>query len=256
MIVLSIDNQGFVFWGCAQCDWQHKQGEQEAERHDFYCNLEKELKSLAMDESNSPVPVVEIQREVSNQNVQWRDQISRIAAGDENALAELYDSSSRLVYSLALRILSNPTDAEEVTLDVYTQIWKNANRFESQRGSVMAWLVTITRSRAIDRMRSQKNHSLASFGEKSLTEIATTIETPESQSLEKESVRYVRRALEDLPTGQREAILLSFFNGLSHPEVADRLGIPLGTVKTRIRLGMSKLRESLMVLRMEARRAS
>ena len=213
-----------------------------------------------MDESNPLVPVVaihvDIQREVSNQNVQWRDQITRIAAGDESALAELYDSSSRLVYSLALRILSNPTDAEEVALDVYTQVWKNANRFESQRGSVMAWLVTITRSRAIDRMRSQKNHALTSSGEKDLAEIATTIETPESQSLEKESVRYVRRALEDLPTEQRDAILLSFFNGLSHPEVADKLGIPLGTVKTRIRLGMSKLRESLMVLRMEARRAS
>ena len=140
-----------------------------------------------MDESNPLVPVVaitvDLQREVSNQNVQWRDQITRIAAGDESALAELYDSSSRLVYSLALRILSNPTDAEEVALDVYTQVWKNANRFESQRGSVMAWLVTITRSRAIDRMRSQKNHALASSGEKDLAEIATTIETPESQSL-------------------------------------------------------------------------
>ena len=159
-----IDNQGFVFRSRAQCDRQYKQGEQEAERHDFYCNHEKELKSLAMDESNPPVPVVaipvDLQREVSNQNVQWRDQITRIAAGDESALAELYDSSSRLVYSLALRILSNPTDAEEVALDVYTQVWKNANRFESQRGSVMAWLVTITRSRAIDRMRSQKNLSL------------------------------------------------------------------------------------------------
>jgi RNA polymerase sigma-70 factor, ECF subfamily len=209
-----------------------------------------------MDESNPIVSVVALQREVSTQEVQWRDQITRIAAGDESALAELYDSSSRLVYSLALRILPNPTDAEEVALDVYSQVWRNANRFESQRGSVMAWLVTITRSRSIDRLRSQRNQHLVASGEKDLMELATTLETPESQTVEKESVRYVRRALDDLPIEQRDAILLAFFNGLSHPEVADHLGIPLGTVKTRIRLGMSKLRDSLSVLRMEARRAS
>ncbi len=209
-----------------------------------------------MDESSPTASIVALQKEVSTQEVQWRDQITRIAAGDESALAELYDSSSRLVYSLALRILINPTDAEEITLDVYSQVWRTANRFESQRGSVMAWLVTMTRSRAIDRLRSQRNHHMVSSSEKDLSELATTFETPESQTVEKESVKFVRSALEELPVEQRDAILLSFFNDLTHPEVADQLGIPLGTVKTRIRLGMSKLRQSLGVLRMEARRAS
>ena len=209
-----------------------------------------------MHESSPPVSDVALQQEVNAREVQWRDHISRIAAGDESALAELYDASSRLVYSLTLRILSNPTDAEEVTLDVFTQVWRNASKFESQRGTVMAWLVTMTRSRAIDRLRSQSNYSLTVGLEKDFGEYAICEETPESLTVGKESVRYVRRALEDLPREQREAILLSFFSGLSHPEVAERLSIPLGTVKTRIRLGMSKLKDSLTVLRMEARRAS
>ena len=208
-----------------------------------------------MHESNPPVSDVALQQEVNAREVQWRDHISRIAAGDESALAELYDASSRLVYSLTLRILSNPTDAEEVTLDVFTQVWRNASKFESQRGTVMAWLVTMARSRAIDRLRSQRNHSLTVGLEKDFGEYAICEETPESQTVGKESVKYVRRALEGLPREQREAILLSFFSGLSHPEVAERLSIPLGTVKTRIRLGMSKLKDSLSVLRMEARRA-
>ena len=208
-----------------------------------------------MDESTPPVRDVALQREVTSREVQWREHISRIAAGEELALSEFYDQSSRLVYSLVLRILSNPTDAEEVTLDVYTQVWKTASRFESQRGSVMAWLVTMARSRAIDRLRSQRNANLTVGLEKDFGEWAICEETPESQTVGKESVRYVRRVLEELPGEQREVILLSFFSGLSHPEVAERLGIPLGTAKTRIRLGMSKLRESLSVLRM-ARRAS
>ena len=209
-----------------------------------------------MDESNPPVSDVALQQEVNAREVQWREHIYRIAAGDEAALVQLYDSSCRLVYSLTLRILSNPTDAEEVTLDVYTQVWRNATKFESQRGTVMAWLVTMARSRAIDRFRSQRNDSRNVGLEKDCGEYASCEDTPESQTVGKEYVRHVRRALENLPREQREAILLSFFSGLSHPEVADRLCIPLGTVKTRIRLGMSKLRGSLTVLRMEARRAS
>ena len=209
-----------------------------------------------MDESSPPDAPVDNYGEASGQQLQWRDLIARIAAGDDAALGELYDASSRVVYSLTLRILVNPTDAEEITLDVYTQVWRTANRFETQRGSVMAWLVTMARSRAIDRLRSQKHRNLVSSGDRDLAELVSVTETPESQSVGKESVRYVRQAIEALPSEQKQAIVLSFFSGFSHPEVAEQLGIPLGTVKTRIRLGMTKLRESLTVLRMEARRAS
>ena len=188
--------------------------------------------------------------------MQWRDQITRIAAGDETALAELYDASSRLVYSLALRILSNPSDAEEVTLDVFTQVWRNAGTFESARGTVMAWLVTMARSRAIDRLRSQKNHPLNAGGEKEMADLASLGASPESQTIGEENVQQVRHALDQLPGDQRDAILLSFFNGLSHPEVAEKLGIPLGTVKTRIRLGLSKLREALSSFQLQARGAN
>ena len=208
-----------------------------------------------MYESSPPVSDVTLQQEVNAREMQWRDHISSIAAGDESALAVLYNASSRLVYSLIFRILTNATDAEEVTLDVYTQVWRNASKFESHRGTVMAWLVIMARSRAIDRLRSQRNFSLTVGLENDSGGYAVCEDTPESQTVGKESVKYVRRALEDLPREQREAILLSFFSGLSHPEVAERLSIPLGTVKTRIRLGMLKLKDSLIGLRMEARRA-
>lgn len=209
-----------------------------------------------MDESSPPVPPVDHYGEASEEKLQWRDLITRIACGDQAALGELYDASSRVVYSLSLRILSNPSDAEEITLDVYAQVWRTADRFELHRGSVMAWLVTIARSRAIDRLRSQRNKNLVSVDDRLLAEMMSVTETPESESLGKESVRQVRQALELLPGEQRQVILLSYFSGLTHPEVAGQLGIPLGTVKTRIRLGMTKLRESLTVLRMGARRAS
>ena len=209
-----------------------------------------------MDESSPPDAPVDNYGDAAGQQLQWRDLVARIAAGDDAALGELYDASSRVVYSLTLRILTNPTDAEEITLDIYTQVWRTANRFETQRGSVMAWLVTIARSRAIDRLRSQKNRHLVSCDDRDLAELVAVTETPECQSVGKESVRYIRQAIEALPSEQKQAIVLSFFSGFSHPEVAEHLGIPLGTVKTRIRLGMTKLRESLKGLRMEARRAS
>lgn len=155
-------------------------------------------------------------------------------------MAALYDASNRLIYGMALRVLGNPADAEEVTLDIYTQVWRNASNFDARRGSVIAWLVTMARSRAIDRLRACGNRSRR---EETLTGAAgaETGGMPPDPGVE----RAVRVALQTLPPEQREAIELVYWYGYSHSELAARLGQPLGTVKTRIRTGMMKLRSHL-----------
>jgi len=175
----------------------------------------------------------------------WNQYISAIAQADGEALGRLYDGTHPLVYGLVLRVLGDVADAEEVTLDVYTQVWKTAASFDRSRGTVSAWLVTLARSRAIDRLRSgatrrQREQTLGDWFDAPAAGV-----TPEDASLLGQQQRLVRRALATLVPEQREAIELAFFSGLSHSELAAKLGQPLGTVKTRIRLGMMKLRELL-----------
>lgn len=169
----------------------------------------------------------------------WSGYVGRIAAADQHALAALYDASNRLIYGLALRILRNPADAEEVTLDTFTQVWRTAANFDAHRGSVLSWLVTMARSRAIDKLRASGRHGMEcetpmGFG-------AGTAPGDFDPALQRE----VRGALEALSPEQREAIELVYWYGYSHAELAARLGQPLGTVKTRIRTGMIKLRSHL-----------
>jgi RNA polymerase sigma-70 factor (ECF subfamily) len=170
--------------------------------------------------------------------------LSRIAAGDEGALARLYQESGKLVHGLALRILRNPADAEEVVLDVFIQVWRTAARFDPCRGSAMTWLVMMTRSRALDRLRSRE---LRSRREEPLGELATDprAAAPEEMTAREER-RRVRAALAAIPPEQRELVELAFFSGFSHREVAARMGQPLGTVKSRIRSGMRRLHELLI----------
>lgn len=173
----------------------------------------------------------------------WATYVHGIAAGAQDALANLYDDTNHLVYSAALRMLGNSADAEEVTLDVYTQVWRTAASFDSDRGSVLAWLLTITRSRAVDRQRwtwsrSRLEQPLADYAE------------PPPERAGRPAAFFglapmLEAAVASLASEQREAIELAYFNGFSHTEMADRLGVPLGTVKTRIRLGMMKLRKAL-----------
>jgi RNA polymerase sigma-70 factor (ECF subfamily) len=178
----------------------------------------------------------------------WRQLTQRAAAGDRDALGELYDESSALVYTLALRILGNPEEAEEVTLDVYMQVWRGTARFDAGKGSAGAWLTVLARSRAIDRLRSTAARRTV---ERPLPTGADTHHAAgrdEWACVLQERASLVRAALASLPGDQREAIELAFFEGLSHSELAARLGQPLGTVKTRIRLGMTKLRRLLQPL--------
>lgn len=171
--------------------------------------------------------------------------VQRVATGDQAALAALYDTTNRLVYGLVLRVLGDPSSAEEVLLDVYTQVWRQAASYDTNRGAPLAWLTTIARSRAIDRLRSgwqdqQRKESLDTLGD-----APAGVASPEDMTVASERQRFVRAALNSLSPEQREVIELAYYSGLSHSEIAAKLNQPLGTVKTRTRLGMMKLREAL-----------
>jgi len=171
--------------------------------------------------------------------------VQRIAKGDQAALAALYDGTNRLVYGLILRVLGDSSTAEEVLLDVYTQVWRQAASYDTGRGSPLAWLTTIARSRAIDRLRSGWQDQQRKEPLDLLTDRETGVANPEEMTVASERQRFVRSALALLSPEQREVIELAYYGGLSHSEIAIKLNQPLGTVKTRTRLGMMKLRDAL-----------
>jgi RNA polymerase sigma-70 factor (ECF subfamily) len=173
--------------------------------------------------------------------------MARAAAADERAMTELYDRYGTLVYTVAYRIVGQRADAEEVVVDAFTQAWREAARFEAERGSVAAWLTMIARSRALDLVRARgRRERLAADAAAGTDGDGGEPDAPASDRAEDDERRWVvKLALEGLSAPQRQAIELAFFEGLSQSEIAERLNEPLGTVKTRVRLGMQKLRESL-----------
>ena len=164
-----------------------------------------------------------------------------VAARDSAALGELYDRHGRLLYCLILRILNDRGEAEEVLQDVFVQVWRHASAYNHALGSPTAWLVGIARNRAIDRLRARAVRQRAA---ETLPEQAP-VETPEASASVSERQRDVQRALDALPSGQRELIEQAYFFGLTQSELAARFGLPLGTVKTRIRTGLHALRGHL-----------
>jgi RNA polymerase sigma-70 factor (ECF subfamily) len=173
--------------------------------------------------------------------------MARIQARDERALGDLYDRTSRIVYSLAMRILSDAADAEEVVCDVYAQVWRNAVAYDKSRGSLPGWLLLLTRSRALDRLRARGARRQEVALEMSASHPSR--ENTEETAAASERLRQVQEALGELAEDQCRLIQLAFFQGLSHTELARAVGLPLGTVKTRIRMGMMKLRSRLAVHR-------
>jgi RNA polymerase sigma-70 factor (ECF subfamily) len=171
--------------------------------------------------------------------------LARMARGEGDAVAELYDRHARPIYSLAMRILGDTTDAEDVVQEVFSQAWRQASRYSASRGAVGAWLLTLTRSRAIDRLRARRARPSGVSDDRITEQLPDAGPPADSQVLSSEQVARVRAALDELPLLQRAAIELAFFEGLTHAEIADRLEQPLGTVKTRIRLAMLKLRDVL-----------
>jgi RNA polymerase sigma-70 factor, ECF subfamily len=169
---------------------------------------------------------------------------SALRIADESALAALYDESSQLVYTTALRILQDEADAAEVVVDVYKQIGETAVRFDEQRGSAAAWIIIMARSRAMDRRRLRTRRPTSAKLEEAV-DVMSFQPSPETLAINSQSSRSLAQALGVLSLEQREALEFAFFRGLSHSEIADRLGVPLGTVKTRIRSGVAKLRGEL-----------
>lgn len=171
--------------------------------------------------------------------------VPAVAAGDPEALARLYDHTSRLVYNLALRILRRPDEAEEVALDVYAQVWRTAGSFDSNRGSVEAWLLMIARARAIDRLRARTARPDADGAALVELEIREDDRKVDGLLSAWDARGRVRTMLTRLATSDRRLVELAFFEGYTHRELAALLGLPLGTVKTRLRNSLLRMRRSL-----------
>jgi RNA polymerase sigma-70 factor (ECF subfamily) len=183
--------------------------------------------------------------------------VSRAAGGDERALGELYDRYGAMAYSLACAVVGEHADAEEVVAEAFAQVWRSAAGFDPARGSVPAWIATICRTRALDLVRSRKRRArvveeaaVVSDEGESLV-FAPAFESADRSAELTETSAIVRKSLADLPAEQRRVIELAYFGGLSQSEIAAQLSQPLGTVKTRMRSGMEKLRQALRPL-MEA----
>jgi RNA polymerase sigma-70 factor (ECF subfamily) len=160
-----------------------------------------------------------------------------VHSGDQHSMAQLYDRHSSAVYGVALRVLGDSGTAEEVLQDVFMQLWRNPQVFDASRGSLGAWLAVIARNRAIDVLRKRPPESdLAAVAISVNVDLPTALD--QNRAIEK-----IRGALRDMPAAQRSALEMAFFEGLTHTEIADRTGEPLGTVKTRIRTGLLALRK-------------
>jgi RNA polymerase sigma-70 factor (ECF subfamily) len=173
--------------------------------------------------------------------------IRRMAGGDRDALAELYDSLSRPLYATARHILNDATEAQDVVHDVFLSLWQNASSFDSGRGAAFSWAVTLTRNRSIDRLRTRANRARLlgnsipddlGYGDSGDAGGITLADLGDRAVA-------VRSAMAELPSEQQKALELAFFSGLTQKEIAEKLSEPIGTVKARIRRGLLKLRDAL-----------
>jgi RNA polymerase sigma-70 factor (ECF subfamily) len=167
--------------------------------------------------------------------------VAAIRSGDEQAMGRLYDLYSGLVYSVALRVLRDAPAAEDVLQDIFMRLWRNPAAFDASRGSLPAWLAVIARNRSIDALRKRRP-------EGDYTEVLISVEPDLAGDAQRgRNLEKVREALGRMPAPQRAALEMAFFEGLTHAEIAGKTGDPLGTVKTRIRAGLTALRQALAV---------
>jgi RNA polymerase sigma-70 factor, ECF subfamily len=169
--------------------------------------------------------------------------LKAIAARDEAALAQLYDRYRTILFGLLMRILNNREEAEDVLQEVFLQVWRKAADFDESRGRPFTWLVTLARSRGIDRLRTLASRERVA--EAGAREVSEEISDAANDAFKSERRGLVSNALAKLPDEQKRPIMLAYFDGLTQSEIATRTGAPLGTVKTRMRTGMIRLRELL-----------
>jgi len=164
--------------------------------------------------------------------------VAAVRSGDEQAMAQLYERYSPIVYSVALRVLGDTAAAEDTLQEVFMQLWRRPEGFDASRGSLPGWLAVIARNRAIDSLRKRRP-------ETDITEVVVSIEPDFAGSAEwSRALEKIRGALDGMPSPQRSALEMAFFQGLTHTEIAAKTGEPLGTVKTRIRTGLLSLRKA------------
>jgi RNA polymerase sigma-70 factor (ECF subfamily) len=173
------------------------------------------------------------------QNAPDPDVAAALAARDESALAELYDRYGALAYSLALRILGDSGKAEDVVQEAFLKLWNGAARFDEERGSLRGWLTTAVRNRSIDLLRGRSLHERRELALNA--EVVSARAGPEEAAADSEERAAVRAALAELPQEQRDAVLLAYFGGFTQAEIAEQVGVPLSTVKGRMRLALEKL---------------
>ena len=167
--------------------------------------------------------------------------VTAIRSGDEGAMAALYDRYASIVYSVALRVLQDTGAAEDVLQDIFMQLWRNPGSFDSSRGNMAAWLAVIARNRAIDTLRRRKPQD-------DIENVVVSVEPDMASEAERSrAMAKIRGAMEAMPAPQRSALELAYFEGLTHMEIAEKTGEPLGTVKTRIRTGLLSLRKAFAV---------
>jgi RNA polymerase sigma-70 factor, ECF subfamily len=162
-----------------------------------------------------------------------------VQAGDDGAFAGLYDALAGVVFGTVRRVLRDPTMSEEVTQEVFVELWRTAARFDPERASVSTWAITIARRRAVDRVRREQ--SQRDRVERSGTQRPAQVDGPDDVVVASIEAERVTRAVAELPDEQRVVIEMAFLHGDSHGDIAERLGVPLGTVKGRVRLGLKKL---------------
>jgi RNA polymerase sigma-70 factor (ECF subfamily) len=174
---------------------------------------------------------------------EWATLVQSIAAGDQLALHALYERAHRPVFTLIMRITAHRQTAEELTVDVFHDVWRRASRYDATNGTVLGWIMNQARSRAIDRLRFESRKKRTQIDD--LQPLSDAAPDPQHELELRQEAESMRAALAALTPDEREAIELTFFGGLTHAEAAVRLKQPLGTIKTRIRSGLHKLRQKL-----------
>jgi len=184
--------------------------------------------------TNNPVPSTESNAMTSDLSL-----VAAIRSGDQGAMAVLYDRYSSIVYAVALRVLQDTGTAEDVLQDIFMQLWRNPGAFDASRGNMAAWLAVIARHRAIDSLRRRRP-------ENNIENIIVSVEPDMASDADRSrAMSKVREAMGDMAAPQRSALEMAYFEGLTHAEIADKTGEPLGTIKTRIRSGLLSLRKVL-----------